>query len=1142
MHIGNPKTNGAYVPTLTNVLFNVAGMTCHSCVTTITNHLKTQNDINYVNIDLPSGKVCVELTITNDRDQRITELKDLIEEVGFEATFIGTRILLIVNGMTCQSCVSTITNHLTGKSFIENVHINLDNKEVNIDLVPDYDVNQANVLQLVDLVEEVGFEATPAITQAATEVLLYVTGMTCQSCVNTITNHLKDQTGIVNVNINLVRGEVRVEISSEQNEKLTMTKLVDLINEVGFDATFADILKDDMKRKQVKKKKKRVIDSNINNGKIQKSIKGKGITSSNASVVSISILIQGMTCASCVNAIESRMDTVLGVHRCTVNLLLGEATADYDPTVITKDQVAAEIDTLGYKAEIKSPDKKYDPRKHQQETVQYYKRLFVFALVFAIPSFILAMIIPLIHSAELVLKQPAIGNLPWQGLWLWLLASPVQFWVGRIFIASTLQGLRHCTANMGLLITLGSGTAYLVALITTIRCMIMATVSCSVDETGHFETSTILLTFILLGRTLEHIAKGKTGEALNKLMSLQVETTCKIELDTEGKITNSEEDFDVNKLVKGDFVKVVRGGKIPCDGVIVHGSCYIDESMITGESLPVSKKNESKVTGATVVQEGTIYVKITAVGEETTLAQIIKLMEKAQSSKAPIQRFADKVASVFVPIVVAITLITFFSWYTAAYFGAISPNLIGDSGIFLFAYQFAVATVVIACPCALGLATPTAVMVGTGIGAKYGVLIKGAGALEMASKVDTIVFDKTGTLTMGQPRVNTVRIIAPREKAGDIKFLAYLAGSAELDSEHVLGKAVVDWANEHSSKPLVQPTEFEGVSGRGLRCRVDTHSVIIGNRAWMNENKVEFSLRSRMAMEQAEMHGETALGIAIDDTEWGVLGIADTIKPEAKNVVNKLVRMNFTVYMCTGDNKRTANVVAQEVGITKVVSEAMPNDKYNLVETLQKEGKIVAMIGDGINDSPALIKADLGITLADATDVAKDAAQVILVKNNLLDVLMTFDLSKKVISRIKQNFAWAIGYNLLGIPIAAGVLYPFIHFRLPAEVASFCMAMSSVSVVCSSLLLNTYKKPTLSNIKNSSVTNISALVNDKDNASDALLHNIYERSSCDCECKNCHNISRTKVYYGGCCEANCQCLCKYNFSQQPNVRGQYASL
>ncbi|MHA2027796.1 MAG: copper-translocating P-type ATPase, partial [Candidatus Kariarchaeaceae archaeon] len=577
--------------------------------------------------------------------------------------------------------------------------------------------------------------------------------------------------------------------------------------------------------------------------------------------------------------------------------------------------------------------------------------------------------------------------------------------------------------------------------------------------------SALLITFIILGKYLEANAKGKTSEAIKKLMSLQSKSAILIETDENGNVVN-EEEISNDLIQKGDLLKVYPGEKIPTDGLITYGSSAIDESMVTGESLPVNKSNGDEVIGATVNQQGVLHVKATKVGSETALSQIIKLVEEAQTSKAPIQGMADKISAVFVPIVVIIAIVDFFIWYALFSFDVVPHSwLPAGTTSFLFSFLLAISVLVIACPCALGLATPTAVMVGTGLGAEQNILIKGGEPLETAHKVDAIILDKTGTITHGKPNLTDIIPFNGFQRNEMLR----LAASAESGSEHPLGKSIVNGAKEELGD-LENPNNFKAIAGKGIEAEINEKIVLVGSRGLLTSHSVVLNEGVEETMQALENDGKTAMLVSIDNQLAGVIAVADTVKPESITAIKAMQSMGLDVWMVTGDNERTANAIAREVGINHVFAEVLPEDKAKKVKTLQEEDKVVAMVGDGINDSPALAQADVGIAIGAGTDVAIETADMVLMRSDLRDVVTAIDLSKTTFNRIKLNFVWAFGYNSAGIPLAAGLFIPIIRaafgytFMLPPAVAGLAMALSSVSVVTSSLLLKKYKKPDLNKL------------------------------------------------------------------------------
>ena len=585
-----------------------------------------------------------------------------------------------------------------------------------------------------------------------------------------------------------------------------------------------------------------------------------------------------------------------------------------------------------------------------------------------------------------------------------------------------------------------------------------------------FETSSTLITFILLGKYLEAVARERTNGAIQSLLELQPTDAVLVETDTAGNVT--ERVVDANTLVVGDVVRVTRGGRIPADGDIADGTAMVNEAMITGESLPVYRVVGDRVIGSTICDDGTINVRVTSDSSNSTLRSIVRLMETAASSKAPIQSVADSVSSYFVPSIIILSIFVWIIWFTLAISNVLPEHygVIRD-GPFLFAFLFAISVLVIACPCALGLATPTALMVGTGIGAKLGILIKGGTALQTAQSINTFIFDKTGTLTKGKPQVNAIILISNKYSSQE---LSYYIGSAELFSEHIIGKALIDFCKKNTNKIFIEPINFNAITGRGLSCEINHKLINIGSPMYIRSLNIKGSNDIDILIQYLENQAQTPLCVAIDGELVAVIAIADRVKDEARSVVEYLQTHGVRVIMCTGDSRRTAEVIGAQIGLTPadISAEAMPQDKLALVQTLMDSGRTVAMCGDGLNDSPALSAAHLGVSIGSGTAIASEAADVVLMRDDLRDVITALDLSRAVVRRIYINFGWALAYNVLGIPLAAGLFYPLVTIRLPPEIAAFCMAMSSVSVILSSLALRLYRRPVIHDRQETAVVTV----------------------------------------------------------------------
>ncbi|MCG2717998.1 MAG: heavy metal translocating P-type ATPase [Nanoarchaeota archaeon] len=718
-------------------------------------------------------------------------------------------------------------------------------------------------------------------------------------------------------------------------------------------------------------------------------------------MVKTTLSIKGMHCASCSVNIEKALNKKKGIKSANVNFATEKGVIEFDPKLVTEENIIEVPTSMGYIADVMTEKSNDKVDKLKDKEIGTLKIKLIIGILLATPALILGMFF---------MTSP----IPYQDYILWALATPVQFYIGSQFYRGAWGALKNKTSDMDTLVALGTSAAYFYSVYAVLFIP---------DGHQYFEASAVLITLVILGKYLESIAKGKTSEAIKKLMGLSPKTATVIR-------NNKEIKIPIDNVKVNDIILVKPGEKIPVDGVIVDGHSSVDESMVTGESIPVEKKKGDSVIGATINKTGSFKFKATKVGKNTTLSRIIKLIEDAQGSKAPIQRFADVISSYFVPVVIAISIISFLLWYFA--FGA----------EFSFALIVAVSILVIACPCALGLATPTAIMVGTGKGAQNGILIKGGEALETAHKLTHIILDKTGTITKGDPEVTE---IIPLTKLPE-KSILELAASIEKNSEHPLAEAIVKKAK---SMKLKDVKGFNAIPGHGVTAKIGAKRYYFGNQKLMNDYKITFPKDKMLSLES---EGKTVMVLAEDKKVLGLVAVADTIKDTSTEAIKKLQDLDIKVYMITGDNERTANAIAKQVGITNVFAEVLPEDKAKYVKKLQKEGK-VAMVGDGINDAPALAQADIGIAMGSGTDVAMETGDVVLMRDDLLDVPKAIKLSRLTMSKIRQNMFWALFYNSLGIPIAAGVLYPFTGWLLSPMIAGGAMAMSSVSVVTNSLLL-----------------------------------------------------------------------------------------
>lgn len=838
------------------------------------------------------------------------------------------------------------------------------------------------------------------------QVTLPVLGMTCANCVAAVERNSKKVGGVTDANVNYA------------SEKVTFSYDPALID--GRDAT-AQVIE-----------------------RIERA--GYKVPTATAELALV-----GMTCANCANTIERRLQKTEGVLEASVNFASEKALVTYATGAATRADLVAAVRKAGYDVvEASGAEELEDAEAAAREAeVRHQQRRFLIGVIFSLPLFLLSM------SRDFgLLGEWAHAN--WVN-WLFLaLATPVQFYVGWDYYVGAYKSLRNGSANMDVLVAMGSSVAYFYSVAVLIA---LTLGSMALGMHVYFETSAVIITLIVLGKLLEARAKGQTSAAIKKLIGLQAKTARVVR-------GGKEVDVPIAEVVRGDVVLVRPGEKIPVDGVVVEGRSAVDESMITGESLPVAKQPGDEVIGATINKQGLLKFEATKVGKETALAQIIKLVEQAQGSKAPIQRVVDRVAAYFVPFVIGAALLTFVIWWLA-------------TGDFVAALIRLTAVLVIACPCAMGLATPTSIMVGVGKGAENGILFKNSAALEQAHKLNAIVLDKTGTITRGEPSVTDVVVaetqalrgrqpaVAGPGGAGDAvgaplrgDELLRLAASAERGSEHPLGEAIVRAAQERELV-LSEPAAFEGIAGHGIAAVVDGRDVLLGNLRLMQQRDIELNGLEARA-EALQRQAKTAMWLSIDGQASAVIGVADTIKEGSQTAVKALHDLGLTVVMMTGDNVATAQAIAADVGIDRVFAEVLPGDKADYVKQLQEEGYVVGMVGDGINDAPALAQADIGMAIGTGTDVAMETADVTLMRGDLRAVPQAIKLSKATMRNIRENLIWAFGYNTALIPIAAGILAPFAWApdflrQLHPILAAGAMAFSSISVVTNSLRLRRVK-------------------------------------------------------------------------------------
>uniref|UniRef100_A0A8C3XK59 Copper-transporting ATPase 1 n=1 Tax=Chelydra serpentina TaxID=8475 RepID=A0A8C3XK59_CHESE len=1104
---GTLQRSPKHINGLKAIVFRVDGMHCNSCVLNIQSSISALPSVANIVVSLEKKTATVKYDpdfISVDVLRRAIEavspetfkvsLPDEYENVelfnapvspvkssqtALNSTIQSVTQVTVVNieGMTCNSCVQSIEGVISRKPGVKSICVSLVNHNGTIK----YDPLLTCPEDLRSAIEDMGFDASLSeplvlITQPSLEVPLdsqdnmlyktapnskvspvhddkqeartpskcyiHVTGMTCASCVANIERNLRREDGICSVLVALMAGKAEVRYDPAI---IQPSVIADLIREMGFGAT------------------------------VMENYDGDGI---------LELIVRGMTCASCVHKIESTLMKTKGVLYSSVALATNKAHIKYDPEIVGPRDIMQTVEDLGFGTSLVKKDRSASHLDHKQE-IRQWKRSFLVSLVFCIPVMAL-MIYMMIMDSHLSDRQ-VLPGLSVMNLLSFLLCVPVQLFGGWYFYIQAYKALKHKTANMDVLIVLATTIAFVYSFVILLVAMAE---KAKVNPVTFFDTPPMLFVFIALGRWLEHMAKGKTSEALSRLISLQATEATLVNLGPDNSLL-SEDQVDVELVQRGDIVKVVPGGKFPVDGRVIEGQSMVDESLITGEAMPVTKKPGSTVIAGSINQNGSLLISATHVGADTTLSQIVKLVEEAQTSKAPIQQFADKLSGYFVPFIVAVSVVTLFAWIVIGfvnfeivetYFHGYNKSISKTEVIIRFAFQAAITVLCIACPCSLGLATPTAVMVGTGVGAQNGILIKGGEPLEMAHKVKVVVFDKTGTITHGTPEVMQVKILMEDNQMPRNKILA-IVGTAESNSEHPLGTAITKYCKkELDSETLGTCTDFQVVAGCGISCKVTNieallyrrnekveenniknmtlmkYSVLIGNREWMNRNGLLLKSDIDNAMIEHERRGCTAVLVAVDGVLCGLIAIADAVKPEAELAVHILKTMGLEVVLMTGDNSKTARYIASQVGITKVFAEVLPSHKVAKVKQLQEEGKRVAMVGDGINDSPALAMANVGIAIGTGTDVAIEAADVVLIRNDLLDVVASIDLSRKTVRTIRFNFVFALIYNLVGIPVAAGVFLP-VGIVLQPWMGSAAMAASSVSVVCSSLLLKLYKKP-----------------------------------------------------------------------------------
>ncbi|KAF9907132.1 hypothetical protein EC991_011272 [Linnemannia zychae] len=1041
----------------------VIGMTCMSCVNAITSVLSSSPGVKDIKVSLKQEEAVVEYDPATIQPGQI---KEAIEDCGFDVPFDTAPLDVIdaaAEGSTL-SAASTIVSSGTpppqagaGLLSAANTQQYMSSPRSPIPTAHNNNDTLKNNKSKHPLTSSHATLSKALNNGPVKSAQLSIHGMTCASCVASIEKSLKPTPGLVSIKVALLAERATIEYIEGET---TPREIADLIDDIGFEAA------------PIVERRKDQVD----------------------------LQVFGMTCASCVNSIEGELRKTPGIISASVSLTLQAAKVEYDNTLLGVRDIVEKIEDMGFDALLsgKSQTAQIESLGRKKEVAEW-KSALIFSFMFAFPVFVISMILPMFEWGRSIYNIPLLFGTVLGDVSAFFLTIPVQFGIGMRFIISAYKSLKHGVATMDVLISLGTLSAFTFSTFSLLYSMF--------DPEHHpasvfFDTSSMLITFVTFGRYLENMAKGETSAALSKLMCL-TPSTCNIYvIDPKTGERTSEKKIPSELVQKGDIIKIVPGDKIPTDGVVISGHSTVDESMVTGEVEPINKTAGSQVIGGTVNGLGTFDMEAVRVGSETALAQIVQLVEDAQTSKAPIQAYADKIAGYFVPTVILMAMLTFVVWMIISHTMVeekLPMMFMHEPSKFVACLKLCISVIVVACPCALGLSTPTAVMVGTGVGAQHGILIKSGNALEAAHKITKVVFDKTGTLTVGKLVVTSWNLYKPSsgskdgpgsptspesptllpgingssfnhlsttEAMSDEDFFR-IVGVAESVSEHPLGRAIGEYAKELLKVPKLDAvvTEFTSATGQGIECTVtlaqgstDKYRVVVGNKSWLNEHQIR--LPSSLANDQMtqERAGRTTVLVAMNGSFVGFIALADTIKPEAAATVAKLQQMGIQVAMVTGDQPLVAQVIASECGIHEVHAGISPNGKTKIVTKMQEQGHSVAMIGDGINDSPALAQSDLGIALVSGTDIAMEAADMVLMRGDLTDVVAAVDLCRTIFRRIRYNFAWACIYNLMGVPFAMGIFLPW-GFHLHPMMAGLLMAFSSVSVVASSLLLKMWRKP-----------------------------------------------------------------------------------
>ncbi|KAI9875898.1 MAG: hypothetical protein M1830_007815 [Pleopsidium flavum] len=1119
-------TNSRQVAHMATTTLRVEGMTCGACTSAVESGFKGVQGAGSVSVSLVMGRAVVQ----HDPGRLpVEKVREIIEDRGFDAEVLSTDLpklveeeamedlalsqdeeeadrpplsatTLAVEGMTCGACTSAVEGGFKNVPGLKSISVSLLSERA----VVEHDSSILSPEAIAEIIEDRGFGATVLDTKASTPdgktnrkrrraskhktklatTTLAVEGMTCGACTSAVEGGFKDVEGVVQFNISLLAERA---VLVHDPTKLSNEKVVEIIEDRGFDA--------------------KVLYSHAAGSEQSR-------TSSNTQ-----LKIYGLPDSSSATALEESIRLLPGVESAVVNLNTSRANISHDPSLTGLRGLVEAVEAAGYNALVADSDDNNAQLESLAKTreIQEWRRAFRFSLSFAIPVFLTSMIIPMfipwLDFGSIVLLIP--------GLYLsdvicLILTIPVQFGIGKRFYKSAYKSLKHGSPTMDVLVVLGTSAAFFFS----VAAMLVSIFSAPHTRPSTvFETSTMLITFITLGRYLENRAKGQTSKALSRLMSLapsmatiyadmiaaekaaegwDVALNVTSDKRVEGVLENSgnaaeEKNIPTELIQVGDVVILRPGDKIPADGTVTRGESYVDESMVTGEAMPILKRKGGLLMAGTVNGAGRVDFRVTRAGRDTQLSQIVKLVQEAQTSRAPIQRMADVVAGYFVPAIIALGLLTFVAWMVLSHALRHPPKIFiqpESGGRLMVCLKLCISVIVFACPCALGLSTPTAVMVGTGVGAEHGILVKGGAALETATKITHVVLDKTGTLTMGKMSVAETKL-EPLWAANEWRTRLWwtLVGLAEMGSEHPVGKAIVTAAKDAlnlGTDGMLDGSigEFEAQVGKGISALVEPSSsaerqryrVIIGNGSYLRSHGItipssadaENLNTSRSSTSKRPPSGTTQIFTAIDSTYTGTLSLSDTLKPTAHATILALHRLNITTSLVTGDQLSTALTIASAVGIprTNIHAAVSPSQKQSIIQSLQSDGATVAMVGDGINDSPALATANIGIALSSGTDVAMEAADIVLMRpDDLLSIPASLALARTIFNRIKLNLIWACLYNVIGLPFAMGVFLPFGGIMLHPMAAGAAMAASSVSVVGSSLLLKFWKRPAWMNVE-----------------------------------------------------------------------------